>query len=186
MLRPYRSRTSGFTLIELLVVIAIIAILAAILFPVFANARAKAQETRCLANLKQIGMAFQLYANDHNQMLPDVLNATYGWYTMLSPPVYQAWLEVLVDKLNAYTEGSSGIWYCPNDPYLGKGPAGAEWDDGIISYSYCVQWTTWPDGSGWYVEDPFCPRCGTLGGSFLGLRAAEQCLMLDNGLPAGP
>jgi len=57
---------NGFTLIELLVVIAIIAILAAILFPVFAQAREKARQTQCLSNLKQLGVAFLMYANDYD------------------------------------------------------------------------------------------------------------------------
>jgi len=56
----------GFTLIELLVVIAIIAILAAILFPVFARARAKARQTSCASNLKQIALAFLMYTNDYD------------------------------------------------------------------------------------------------------------------------
>jgi len=56
----------GFTLIELLVVIAIIAILAAILFPVFAKAREKAKQTKCINNLKQCGMAFSMYAQDYD------------------------------------------------------------------------------------------------------------------------
>jgi prepilin-type N-terminal cleavage/methylation domain-containing protein/prepilin-type processing-associated H-X9-DG protein len=60
----------GFTLIELLVVIAIIAILAAILFPVFAKAREKARQTSCLNNQKQITLSFLLYAQDHDEMLP--------------------------------------------------------------------------------------------------------------------
>ena len=55
----------GFTLIELLVVIAIIAILAAILFPVFARVREQAQQTQCLSNLKQIAMAEKMYAADY-------------------------------------------------------------------------------------------------------------------------
>jgi prepilin-type N-terminal cleavage/methylation domain-containing protein/prepilin-type processing-associated H-X9-DG protein len=61
----------GFTLIELLVVIAIIAILAAILFPVFAQAREKARQSTCVSNLKQIGLAFQQYATDYDGLLMD-------------------------------------------------------------------------------------------------------------------
>jgi prepilin-type N-terminal cleavage/methylation domain-containing protein/prepilin-type processing-associated H-X9-DG protein len=64
-----RNRRSGFTLIELLVVIAIIAILAAILFPVFAKAREKARQTACLSNMKQIGNAMMMYAQDFDESL---------------------------------------------------------------------------------------------------------------------
>ncbi len=60
----------GFTLIELLVVIAIIAILAAILFPVFAQAREKARQTTCTSNLKQIGTAFMMYVQDYDETYP--------------------------------------------------------------------------------------------------------------------
>jgi prepilin-type N-terminal cleavage/methylation domain-containing protein/prepilin-type processing-associated H-X9-DG protein len=60
----------GFTLIELLVVIAIIAILAAILFPVFAKAREKARQSSCMSNLKQLDLAFQQYAQDYDEGLP--------------------------------------------------------------------------------------------------------------------
>ena len=62
----------GFTLIELLVVIAIIAILAAILFPVFARAREKARQTACLSNLKQLGLGLQMYAQDYDEFHPPV------------------------------------------------------------------------------------------------------------------
>jgi len=62
-------RKGGFTLIELLVVIAIIAILAAILFPVFARAREKARQTSCLSNLKELALAQQMYAQDYDERM---------------------------------------------------------------------------------------------------------------------
>jgi prepilin-type N-terminal cleavage/methylation domain-containing protein/prepilin-type processing-associated H-X9-DG protein len=65
--RPRGRDRAGFTLIELLVVIAIIAILAAILFPVFAQAREKARHASCTSNLKQIGLAWQMYAQDYDE-----------------------------------------------------------------------------------------------------------------------
>ena len=71
------SSKRGFTLIELLVVIAIIAILAAILFPVFAQAREKARQASCLSNLKQIGIATQMYAQDYDETMAAWTFANY-------------------------------------------------------------------------------------------------------------
>ena len=65
-----RRQKGGFTLIELLVVIAIIAILAAILFPVFAQAREKARASSCLSNQKQIALAHSMYAQDYDETYP--------------------------------------------------------------------------------------------------------------------
>src|SRR5262249_14660549 len=72
----YRTqrRPTGFTLIELLVVIAIIAILAAILFPVFAAAREKARQAMCTSNLKQLGLGLLQYAGDYDECPPDGIN----------------------------------------------------------------------------------------------------------------
>jgi prepilin-type N-terminal cleavage/methylation domain-containing protein/prepilin-type processing-associated H-X9-DG protein len=67
-----QTRKTGFTLIELLVVIAIIAILAAILFPVFAQAREKARSISCLSNMKQIGLGMYMYTEDYDEKLPSV------------------------------------------------------------------------------------------------------------------
>src|SRR5437867_4991654 len=65
-----QPRARGFTLIELLVVIAIIAILAAILFPVFAQARDQARQTTCLSNCKQLGTGLLMYGQDYDENLP--------------------------------------------------------------------------------------------------------------------
>ncbi len=168
----------GFTLIELLVVIAIIAILAAILFPVFSKVRAKARETRCLSNLKQIGLAFQMYASDYSESLPNVVNGTYGWK---NTAFTQGEMARLVSKLDPYIK-NKGVWYCSDDPWAS---AEEDWDQGVVSYSYCVQWETWWDGSA-YVPDPICPTLYDYGGDFLGIKPTEQCLMIDNGLPFAP
>lgn len=89
----------GFTLIELLVVIAIIAILAAILFPVFAQAREKARSVSCLSNLKQIGLSFMQYTQDYDEQM-----------------IYNddLWGQGWAGKVYAYTK-SGGIYGCPND-----------------------------------------------------------------------
>jgi prepilin-type N-terminal cleavage/methylation domain-containing protein/prepilin-type processing-associated H-X9-DG protein len=82
-----RRRREGFTLIELLVVIAIIAILAAILFPVFAQAREKARAASCLSNNKQIALAFSMYKQDYDETYPPAVDPVTGlwWETSVSP-----------------------------------------------------------------------------------------------------
>ena len=103
------KRTSAFTLIELLVVIAIIAILAAILFPVFSQAREKARQTRCLYNCKQIGLATLMYVQDHDEVMPP------GWYQDPNTGE-QAWYMGLLLPYVKDTEfwSGSGIRGCPS------------------------------------------------------------------------
>ena len=98
----------GFTLIELLVVIAIIAILAAILFPVFARAREKARQASCQSNLKQLALAYQMYVQDYDERLPAI--ATACWpdppYTLFSKiPNYL--------RLEPYVKNWQ-LWACPS------------------------------------------------------------------------
>lgn len=113
MLRSHRNgfiRREGFTLIELLVVIAIIAILAAILFPVFAKAKEKARQTNCASNLKQQGIALFSYVEDFDGVLP---NSPDIGAAAPSPPdkpnPAQYWYKIL-----SYAK-SKRIFSCPSD-----------------------------------------------------------------------
>lgn len=100
-------RSRGFTLIELLVVIAIIAILAAILFPVFARARAKARQTACLSNVKQISLALMMYAQDNDECYPVVdHDSGYSWWEPLQAYVKNA----QIFRCPAYRAAASEPW----------------------------------------------------------------------------
>lgn len=99
-----RTMKHGFTLIELLVVIAIIAILAAILFPVFAQARAKARQAACLSNLKQIGLGISQYTQDYDEVIPPAFIA-YGPNTTLNV----SWPTLIFPYIK-----SSDVFVCPS------------------------------------------------------------------------
>src|SRR3712207_1141350 len=94
------QRSRAFTLIELLVVIAIIAILAAILFPVFAQAREKARQATCQSNLKQIGTAFQMYATDYDGTFPSPGGKSFAAAGDSARPIGTTWVrtEVVGDQ----------------------------------------------------------------------------------------
>jgi prepilin-type N-terminal cleavage/methylation domain-containing protein len=102
----------GFTLIELLVVIAIIAILAAILFPVFASAREKARQTSCISNEKQLGLGFQQYVQDYDECYPiggaDGSTTGKGWGSAIYPYVKARNVYICLDDPTAQ-DGSDGF-----------------------------------------------------------------------------
>lgn len=101
-------RHSAFTLIELLVVIAIIAILAAILFPVFAQAREQARSISCLSNMKQTGTATALYLQDYDETFP--MNLYFGYEQAPMPCVYTAWTAI-----TPYSKNTQ-LYTCPSNP----------------------------------------------------------------------
>jgi prepilin-type N-terminal cleavage/methylation domain-containing protein/prepilin-type processing-associated H-X9-DG protein len=114
-----RKQSRGFTLIELLVVIAIIAILAAILFPVFAQARGKARQTSCTSNKKQIGMAMLMYAQDYDETLPWAAYNPPGqtltmWYDLVEPYVKAGAAGVMNPVTGPVGRKQGGFYSCPD------------------------------------------------------------------------
>ncbi len=110
---------NGFTLIELLVVIAIIAVLAAILFPVLGRARASARRTQCISNLRQLGLALEMYASDYRDLypwakdsadthVPEIWSPHPEWQSKLAD------MPRLIDVLQSYT-ASREVFRCPSD-----------------------------------------------------------------------
>jgi len=156
------KRRQGFTLIELLVVIAIIAILAAILFPVFAQAREKARSTACTSNLKQIGLALMMYGQDYDENMPTggypsprnwevnpdatpkmkLDGGLYGW----------TFYHNLMKALEPYTKNLQ-IWYCPSDKLVRPTPENIA--QGNQSYHWFPNWV-WNST----LDKTYKPKCG--------------------------
>jgi prepilin-type N-terminal cleavage/methylation domain-containing protein/prepilin-type processing-associated H-X9-DG protein len=111
-----RHRRKAFTLIELLVVIAIIAILAAILFPVFAQARAKARQATCQSNLKQLGIGIGMYAQDYDETFPLANYASpngtsnTSWQFLVDPYVKASFPQDVANSANRLIS----IYVCPD------------------------------------------------------------------------
>jgi prepilin-type N-terminal cleavage/methylation domain-containing protein/prepilin-type processing-associated H-X9-DG protein len=163
----YHPKKNAFTLIELLVVIAIIAILAAILFPVFARARENARRSSCQSNLKQIGIGIMMYTQDYDEKLPsgsiggDPTLETGFPASLQSGVYYHLWQHTLTPYLK-----SIQIFNCPSNsdtPYNGS-------YTGTISYGmdYAPTYYTAPaQAAGVGITDGGCTsNCGVSIGSY--------------------
>ena len=131
-------KSRGFTLIELLVVIAIIAILAAILFPVFAQAREAARKTQCLSNLKQIGTAYSMYTQDYDELMP--CNWSRGLWASDPNAGQYKWMDAIMPYVK-----NEGVFNCPSDTLTNggykyyknlTGPSEVNWGSYVTNIAY--------------------------------------------------
>jgi prepilin-type N-terminal cleavage/methylation domain-containing protein/prepilin-type processing-associated H-X9-DG protein len=123
-------KKGGFTLIELLVVIAIIALLAAIIFPVFSQVRRKSYQTTCLSNLRQIGIATLMYAQDYDDQLPwagDPSDVNGAWVGSPDEELFKG-MKTQHEILFPYAKNNN-IWKCPAD--IGTDGSGDENEVGV-------------------------------------------------------
>lgn len=145
----------AFTLVELLVVIAIISLLAAILFPVFARARANATRASCQSNLKQLGLGFAQYAQDYDERLP--VGADYATPNIAKIGVQWA------GRLYPYVK-SQQIYQCPDDPKVAVAPA--------VPVSYAYNWNLAD------TRSEISENMTGIGGAISRLNAASKTVML--------
>jgi prepilin-type N-terminal cleavage/methylation domain-containing protein len=134
-MNTFPARRRGFTLIELLVVIAIIAILAAILFPVFARAREKARQTSCLANMKQCALGILMYAQDYDETFPRTPDVSQHLVDPKAALNKQGWLY-WAQMIQPYVKNQQ-MFACPSDsgvPPWNVNTATHKWEKAQTSY----------------------------------------------------
>jgi prepilin-type N-terminal cleavage/methylation domain-containing protein/prepilin-type processing-associated H-X9-DG protein len=127
----------AFTLIELLVVIAIIAILASMLLPALSRAKAKGQATKCLSNVRQVGIALLLYTNDYNDKLPRT--HTWNWPGVQTDPfqkpgITSNWAQAISPYLGSAIATNARVFTCPTTEFYGKVYIGAWMNMGFQGY----------------------------------------------------
>ncbi len=184
---PSSRRATAFTLIELLVVIAIIAILAAILFPVFAQAREKARQTSCLSNLKQMGLATMMYTQDYDEMYPPnsvsapagfAFSNTYYWFFgLIMQSGSAAKLVANAGLIQPYVKNGK-VQSCLSvdnmKPSSGGAPFTIDTSDAPLGYDKNVLLTGSIAGAGGTVYGPFSAMAAWEA-------PAESMLMMDAG-----
>ncbi len=176
------TKRRGFTLIELLVVIAIIAILAAILFPVFAQAREKARQTQCLSQNKQIGIAAMMYVQDYDETFPLAENQLIpppgfcgGGYTSCTSIGYLYWLQPY-SRDNLYSR-------CPNAKPLSDPNSATSRRllcEGRIGYG-----AAYPSPMGFSAGCSFPPQVYPPSKTLAQLSAPANHVMVMDGVPSG-
>ena len=163
MNRPSSGSQRAFTLIELLVVIAIIAILAAILFPVFQNVRENARRTDCLSNEKQLALAVVQYTQDSDELMVPAINCANN--NVANAPfcgsALQSWVVAVNPYIKSQLNGTETIWTCPD---LEQDFNGIRSKPPTYPLSYLQYFINYGMNKDYLQPDPDCSTSATIDG----------------------